>query len=89
MPLLREAPTPSTLDRLRRDKHARDAIDKRLTQLEHDNERLLRSANACRQAIGWLPAGRDRELLDARADALGRDFETFRTLIAVRELAAA
>ena len=40
MPLLRERPAPDTVASLNRHvaaKHARDALDRRLTQLEHEH----------------------------------------------------
>ena len=92
MPFLRETPTPdvvSITDRLQRDQHQRDVIDRRLGQLEADRAELLKGASACRRAAEHLPAGRDREVLTCRADALGRDFASFRTMVELRDTATA
>ena len=66
MALLRERPAPDTVASINlqvRAKHARDALDRRLTQLEAEHADFQHTLAAVEQAVKWLP---DTERVRAR-----------------------
>ena len=58
MALLREVPSPDAVAAMNYGavaKRARDALDRRLDQLEHEHEQFLRTLAAVERAVQWLP----------------------------------
>ncbi len=66
------AATSRTLEQRQHDRRARDALHRRLDQLDHDATTLTLAVHQVERAVPWL-APRDRPLARRRLRELGHD----------------